>query len=57
MMVDTVLLPGRIEFVINSEIQEKLKKEISAYIPYEEAPPATLDKVTNWFAAKLPGNK
>ena len=36
---------------------EKLKKEVSAYIPYEEAPPATLDKVTNWFAQKIPGNK
>jgi hypothetical protein len=57
MIMDTVMLPGRIEFVINSEIKEKLKKEISAYIPYEEVPPAALDKVTNWFAAMLPGNK
>ena len=57
MIIDTVRLPGRIEFVINADIKEKLKKEISAYIPYEEVSPATLDKVTNWFAAKLPGNK
>jgi hypothetical protein len=57
MIMDTVMLPGRIEFVINPEIKEKLKKEISAYIPYEEVPPATLDKITGWFAAKLPGNK
>ncbi len=57
MVVDMVLLPGRIEFVINSEIKEKLKKEVSAYIPYEEVSPATLDKITNWLAAKLPGNK
>jgi len=57
MVVDTVLLPGRIEFVISSEVKEKLKKEVSAYIPYEEVSPATLDKITNWFAAKLPGNK
>ena len=57
MIVDTVLLPGRIEFVTNKEIMEKLKREVSAYIPYEEAPPATLDKVTNWFAQKIPGNK
>ncbi|MCX6705286.1 MAG: hypothetical protein NT162_03045 [Candidatus Woesebacteria bacterium] len=57
MIIDTVRLPGRIEFVINADIKEKLKKEISAYIPYEEVSPATLDKVTNWFATKLPGNK
>ena len=57
MIIDTVRLPGRIEFVINADIKEKLKKEISAYIPYEEVSPATLDKVTNWFAQKLPGNK
>jgi hypothetical protein len=57
MIADTVLLPGRIEFVINPEVKERLKKEVSAYIPYEEVPPGTLDKVTNWFAAKLPGNK
>ena len=55
--MDMVLLPGRIEFVISSEIKEKLKKEVSAYIPYEEVSPATLDKITNWLAAKLPGNK
>jgi len=57
MIIDTVMLPGRIEFVINTEIKEKLKKEISAYIPYEEVPPTGIDKITNWFAAKLPGNK
>jgi hypothetical protein len=57
MVVDTVLLPGRIEFVINEGVKEKLKKEVSAYIPYEEVPPSGLDRVTNWFAAKLPGNK
>lgn len=57
MIIDTVLLPGRIEFVINSDIKEKLKKEMSAYIPYEEVSPATLDKITTWFAQKLPGNK
>jgi hypothetical protein len=57
MIIDTVMLPGRIEFVINTEIKDKLKKEISAYIPYEEVPPTGIDKITNWFATKLPGNK
>jgi len=54
LIFDTVNLPGRMELVINPEIKDTLKKEISAYVPYEEAPPSTLDKVTNWVAKKLP---
>ncbi len=44
------------EVVIKPEIKETLKKEISAYLPFEEVPASGLDKLTNWFAAKLPGN-
>lgn len=54
---DTFLIPGRIEVVINPEIKEKLKKEISAYILYEEVPASRLDKVTDWLGAKLQSNK
>lgn len=54
---DTVLIPGKIEFVIDPEIKDDLKREISAYIPYEEIPASGLDKVVNWVAQKLPGNK
>ena len=54
LIFDTVTLPGRMELVINPELKDTLKKEISAYVPYEEAPPSTLDKVTNWVAKKLP---
>ena len=57
MIVDTVLLPGRMELVIDPSVKESLKREVSAYVPYEEVPPTSLDKVTNWFAQKLPGNK
>ena len=57
MVVDTVLIPGRIELVINPEIKDKLKREMSAYIPYEEMPASGIDRVTNWVAQKLPGNK
>jgi hypothetical protein len=56
MIVETISIPGRIEIVINEEIKEQLKKEVSAYVPYEEATPSTLDKFTNWFSKKLPGN-
>jgi hypothetical protein len=57
MIMQTVLIPGRIELVINPEVKGKLRSEVSAYIPYEETPPTGLDKITNWFAQKLSGNK
>lgn len=57
LIFDTVLIPGRIELVIKSEIKEVLRKEISAYLPYEEAPASGLDKITEWAAKVLPGNR
>jgi len=57
MIVDTSVIPGRTEIVINQGIEEELKREISAYIPYEEIPVGALDRATNWFAEKIPGNK
>lgn len=57
LVIESVLLPGRIEFVISPEIKEKLKKEISAYIPFEEVPASGLDRITGWVAKTLPGNK
>jgi hypothetical protein len=57
LIFETFLIPGRIEIVINPEVKDGLKKEISAYIPYEEIPATGLDRVTNWVSQKLPGNK
>ena len=57
LIFETFLIPGRMEIMINPEIKDGLKKEISAYIPYEEIPATGLDKVTDWVAQKLPGNK
>ena len=57
LVTETPRVPGRIEMVIKPEIKGDLKKEISAYIPYEEVSASGLDRVTNWVAAKLPGNK
>ncbi len=57
LIFETFLIPGRIEIMINQGIKDDLKKEISAYIPYEEVPASGLDRVTNWVAQKLPGNK
>jgi hypothetical protein len=56
LIMQTLSIPGKMEVVVNREIKEQLKKEISAYVPYEEILPSTLDKVTNWFSKKLPGN-
>jgi hypothetical protein len=57
MIIDTSFIPGRIELIINPGIKDQLKKEISAYIPYEEVPAGAIDRATNWFAEKMPGNK
>lgn len=54
LVFDTVSLPGRMELVIKPELKEGLKKEISAYIPYEEISPSFLDKIVNWVIKKLP---
>ncbi len=56
MIMETFGLPGRLEVVIKPDIKESLTKEMSAYIPYEEVPASTLDRLTNWFAGRLPGN-
>lgn len=57
LIFETLLIPGRIEFIIKDDMKEKLKKEISAHIPYEEVPAGSFDRVTEWFAKFLPGNK
>jgi hypothetical protein len=56
-ILETFLIPGRIELVINTEIKDSLKREVSAYIPYEEVPTVGLDKLADWFTQKLSGNK
>jgi hypothetical protein len=57
LFIDSYNIPGRIELVIKPEDKEVLKKEISAYLPFEEAPASRLDKVTDWLGAKLSNNK
>lgn len=53
LIVETAVLPGRMEIVINPEIKEAIRKNLSSYLFEEEAPPAFLDKASNWFAKKL----
>lgn len=57
LIMDTRLIPGRIELVINPEDKDRIKKEVSSYIPFEEGSPSGLDKLTDWASKILPGNK
>jgi hypothetical protein len=52
LVFESLLLPGRIEFVIKVEDKEKIKRALSPYLTEEEAPPSYLDKASNWFAKK-----
>lgn len=54
LLFDTTLFPGRMQLVVDSEIKDSLKKEISAYVPYEEKPPSAMDKLMDWVVKKLP---
>lgn len=54
LLFDTVRFPGRLQLVFLSGQKEKLKQEISAYVPYEEVPLSALDKLINWIIKKLP---
>jgi hypothetical protein len=57
MILESWGLPGRMEMVVKSDNKDLIKKEVSAYIPFEEVPASGLDRLTNWFSAKLPGNQ
>jgi len=54
LFLDTTLFPGRMEIIINPEIKDKLKREIAAYVIYEERSASTFDKVSSWVIKKLP---
>lgn len=57
LVFSTFNLPGRLELVINVKDKSALKKVIATHVPEEETPPTNLDRVANWVATKLPGNK
>ncbi len=54
LVVETTIIPGRLELVIKPEMKEEIKKIMLTYIIEEEASPSTLDKLSSWFAKKLP---
>lgn len=54
LVFETMVLPGRLELVVNKKDKEEIKKVLNKYVLYEEAPPSNLDKAANWFSKKLP---
>lgn len=54
LIVELTTIPGRLEIVTNSEIKDRIKKEISEYLVHEEVPPSFFDKAAVWFSKKLP---
>ena len=56
LIFETTTFPGRLEVIINPKDKEKIKTILKKYLIEEEAPPSSLDKASNYFAQKLPGN-
>lgn len=54
---DTVVLPGRIELVIDPKDREQIKKVLSVYLVEEKGSPDKLEKAAGWLSKKIPANK
>ncbi|MEK7521357.1 MAG: hypothetical protein AAB599_00960 [Patescibacteria group bacterium] len=54
LVIETYRLPGRLEFVIQTEDKEKLKLLLQDRLPYEEASPTFLDKAASWLSKRVP---
>ena len=54
LVVETATFPGRMELIIASSKKEEIRKALSSYLPEEEIPPSSLDKVAGWISKKLP---
>ncbi len=54
LIFDTLIMPGRLELVVNGKEKEKVRKVLSEFLAEEESPASYLDKTANWFSKKLP---
>lgn len=54
LVIETVSVPGRVEMIITQDLKEKVKKELSKYLPQEEVVPGYFDKAINWVSQRLP---
>lgn len=57
LVIETRVLPNRLELVIGTDVKEKIKKVLTDYLIHEELPPSNIDKAVNWFSKKMPGIK
>lgn len=56
LIIETFTLPGRLEMVVKAQDVEKIREILTEYLTEEEIPQSQLEKATNWFSSKLPGN-
>jgi hypothetical protein len=54
LVLETAMIPSRVEMVINSQDKEKIAKLLEEKVLYEEVPPSFLDKVALWFSKRIP---
>ncbi len=57
LVIETFVIPGRLELVVKGEDVEIIRKNLSTYLTEEEIQSSGLEKAANWFSSKLPGNK
>lgn len=57
LVIETFVIPGRLELVIKGEDIETIRKNLSSYLSEEEVKPGGLEKASAWFSSKLPGNR
>lgn len=56
LLIETYVIPGRLELVVNAGDIEVIRKNLLENVPEEEISPTGLEKLTTWFASRLPGN-
>jgi hypothetical protein len=56
LVVETSILPGRLELVVKPEIKKELRELMQKYLPEEKTPASFLDKSASWLSKKMPGN-
>jgi hypothetical protein len=54
LVIETSVIPGRLELVVNSDIEGKLEKILEEYLVNEEVPPSFFDKAASWASKRLP---
>ncbi|MBL7036839.1 hypothetical protein ISR94_03280 [Candidatus Microgenomates bacterium] len=54
LILETFVLPGRMELVVDLAQKEQIKKVLASYLTEEEISPSRLDRAVEWFSKKMP---